>query len=146
MKEIAIINGPNLNRLGRRDPAVYGSCAFEPFLEELRAEFPDIRVSFFQSNHEGEIIDRIQRLSDSPDCLGVAINPGAYAHYSYAIADALRDASAVLRIVEVHISNILTREEFRRRSVTAEAVNAGVITGCGLNGYRLALLHILNLK
>lgn len=141
---IAIINGPNLNRLGRRDTTLYGESSFEEFLEHLRSEFHETEIHYFQSNHEGAIIDEIQRLSDLPECRGLIINPGALAHYSYALADALRDASPFMLTMEVHISNILAREEFRRRSVTAETVNSGVISGCGLDGYSLALSRLIN--
>ena len=145
MKKIAIINGANLNRLGLRDPDIYGDTPFSEYLEKIHSAFPDFDLFYFQSNHEGEIIDCLQSLADDEDCIGVVINPGAFAHYSYAIADALRDTARFMPIVEVHISNILKREEFRRRSVTAEAVNGGVISGCGLDGYRLAILHILQI-
>ncbi len=134
--QIAIINGPNLNLLGKREPRIYGSRSFEDFLDGLRATYPEIRIDFFQSNSEGEIIDYIQTAGFSGMTDGIVINPGAYAHYSHAIADALR--AIPVKAVEVHISNIHAREEFRSRSVTAPACS-GVITGLGLDGYRLAL-------
>lgn len=134
---ICIINGPNLNLLGRRQPEIYGNQSFESFLETLRHDFPGIDIQYFQSNSEGEIIDCIQRMGyETPSCRGIIINPGAYAHYSFAIADAI--ASIKLPVVEVHISNIHAREEFRRKSVTASACRS-MLCGFGLEGYRLAV-------
>ena len=134
-----IINGPNLNRLERRDPSVYGGVGMDACLKKLRKTFPDVEFEYFQSNVEGEIIDRIQRTTDAGEYAALIINPGAYAHYSYAIADALADCS--LPKIEVHVSNILAREEFRRVSVTAAHVDT-VISGAGLEGYTLAALHL----
>ena len=137
---IAIINGPNLNLLGRREPQIYGKESFESFLKELRDSFPEVPIEYFQSNSEGEIIDYIHKLGyDHPECTGIVINPGAYSHYSYAIADAI--AAIPLRVVEVHISNIMGREEFRHHSVTAPYC-AGVICGFGLKGYSLAVAYL----
>ncbi len=134
---ISIINGPNLNLLGKRQPEIYGNTSFEDCLTELRSLFPNTEIEYFQSNCEGEIIDKLHQLGyHTPGCEGVVINPGAYAHYSYAIADAI--ASIPLQVVEVHISNIHGREEFRRHSVTAPACNA-MLCGFGLRGYELAL-------
>ena len=140
---IAIINGPNLNLLGKRQPEIYGCENVENFLEHLREQFPLIPIEYFQSNSEGEIIDKIHKLGyDSPDCKGIVINPGAYSHYSYAIADAI---SAInIPVVEVHISNIMGREDFRHKSVTAPAC-AGMLTGLGLRGYALAVAYLNNL-
>lgn len=138
---IAIINGPNLNLLGKRQPEIYGNVSFEEYLQDLKERRPDIVIEYFQSNSEGEIIDKIHELGyASEDCRGIIINPGAYAHYSYAIADAI--ASIGLPVVEVHISNILKREEFRHKSVTGSAC-VGVITGLGLRGYELALQYLV---
>lgn len=137
---ILIINGPNLNLLGVRQPDIYGSRDFESFLDELRHDFPDDRIDYFQSNSEGSIIDTIHARGFEPDCRGIVINPGAYSHYSLAIADAF--SSVPVPVVEVHISNIHAREEFRRHSVTAAAAK-GVVAGLGLEGYRLALLYLL---
>lgn len=137
---ILIINGPNLNLLGTREPEIYGSRSFEDFLKDLRHEFPEVPLPYFQSNCEGEIIDRIHEAAADPDCRGIIINPGAYSHYSLAIADAI--GTVKLPVVEVHISNIHAREEYRRHSVTAERAS-GVIAGLGLEGYRLALLALL---
>ena len=133
---ILIINGPNLNLLGTREPEIYGRETFESFLETLRREYPETILEYFQSNSEGALIDRIQHAGFDGDCEGIIINPGAYSHYSIAIADAY--AAIPKRIVEVHISNIHAREEYRRHSVTAEKAT-GVIAGLGLDGYRLAV-------
>ena len=137
---ICIINGPNLNLLGKREPEIYGSEDFGSCLERLRADFPGEEIRYFQSNSEGAIIDAIQRHGFDPACRGIIINPGAYSHYSIAIADAI--AAVPARIVEVHISNIHAREQYRQRSVTAGKA-AGVIAGLGLEGYRLAASYLL---
>ncbi|MDE6771998.1 MAG: type II 3-dehydroquinate dehydratase [Muribaculaceae bacterium] len=137
---ICIINGPNLNLLGKRQPEIYGSRSFESFLEELRREFHDTEIEYFQSNHEGEIIDKLHKLGyETPECSGIVMNPGAFAHYSYAIADAV--ASINPPVVEVHISNIHARDEFRHKSVTAPYCK-GMLTGFGLQGYRLAIISL----
>lgn len=134
---ICIINGPNLNLLGKRQPEIYGSQTFEDVLTELRATFPETAIEYFQSNCEGEIIDKIHKLGyDTPECEGIVINPGAYAHYSYAIADAI--SSIQLPVVEVHISNIHARDEFRHKSVTAPSCKA-MLCGFGMRGYEFAL-------
>lgn len=142
---IAIINGPNLNMLGRRKPEVYGSTTFADFLpraEALAAELSggEEGIEYFQSNSEGELVGRIQKLAFDPNCRGIVFNPGAYAHYSYALRDAVEMAQQP--VVEVHISNIHAREEFRHTDVVAGAA-AGMICGLGLDGYLLALRHIL---
>ena len=134
---ICIINGPNLNLLGKRQPEIYGTTTFEDYLRDLRQLFPETPIEYYQSNCEGEIIDKIHKLGyETPDCEGIVINPGAYAHYSYAIADAISSIS--LPVVEVHISNIHARDEFRHKSVTAPSCRA-MLTGFGLRGYELAL-------
>ena len=138
---ILIINGPNLNLLGKREPEIYGRETFEDYLEKLRREFPEEQISYFQSNSEGAIIDAIHKYGFLPECRGIVINPGAYSHYSIAIADAFSSVPA--RIIEVHISNIHAREEYRRHSVTAEKAQ-GVIAGLSLDGYRLALEALLS--
>ena len=139
----AIINGPNLNLLGQRQPEIYGSDSFEKFLRQLRERFPDIPIEYFQSNCEGEIIDKIHHLGyKNPECRGIVINPGAYAHYSYAIADAI--AAIRIPVVEVHISNISSREDFRKTSVTAPYCK-GMISGLGLKGYELAITFLASL-
>ncbi|RQP15067.1 MAG: type II 3-dehydroquinate dehydratase [Chryseobacterium sp.] len=133
---ILIINGPNLNQLGHREPEIYGSLTMEQVMEQLRAEVTETELDFFQSNSEGALIDRLQQ----QDYNAVIINPGAYTHYSYAIADCLRNIQKPK--VEVHISNIYKREEFRRKSVTAEHCDA-VLSGFGTDGYALALQYLL---
>lgn len=133
--KLLIINGPNLNLLGTREPEIYGKTSMEDFLEELRQEFSNDEILFFQSNVEGEIINRLQE----NDYEAVIINPAAYTHYSYAIADCLKNIQTTK--VEVHISNIYKREEFRQKSVTAPYCDA-VLSGFGLEGYRLALLSL----
>lgn len=138
MLKLLIINGPNLNLLGARQPEIYGKRTFEDFLAELRLQFPGIELDYFQSNHEGAIIDRLHRLNT--ETRGVILNAGALTHYSYAIADAISAMSAP--VVEVHISNVYARESFRRHSVLAP-VCQGSISGLGLDGYRLAILHLL---
>lgn len=141
---IAIINGPNLNLIGRRQPEIYGSVSMNEYMHTLRALFPAQRIEYFQSNSEGEIIDIIQKLGyEEPQCQGIVINPGAYAHYSYAIADAISSIS--IPVVEVHISNIMGREEHRRKSVTASVCKA-MICGCGLDGYEFALNCLIKEK
>lgn len=139
---IVIVNGPNLNLLGTREPDIYGKESFEDYLESLRGAFPNERIEYFQSNSEGEIIDTIQKFGiyDAENCKGIVINPGAYSHYSIAIADAI--AACKIPVVEVHVSNIHSRESYRRNSVTAEKCR-GVIAGLGLDGYRLAILNLI---
>ena len=133
--KILIINGPNLNILGNREPEIYGKTSMEDFLNTLEEEFPNDEISFYQSNIEGEIINRLQK----DDFDAVVINPAAYTHYSYAIADCLKNIQKPK--IEVHISNIYKREEFRQKSVTASYTDA-VLSGFGLNGYRLAILSL----
>ncbi|ODS89129.1 MAG: 3-dehydroquinate dehydratase [Chryseobacterium sp. SCN 40-13] len=135
--KILIVNGPNLNLLGTREPEIYGTVSMQEFLDRLRDNFPENDIAFFQSNHEGAIIDYLQ--DSSFDAL--IINPGAFSHYSYAIADCLKNIGKPK--IEVHISNIYQREEFRQKSVTAMYTDA-VLSGFGLNGYRLAILSLLN--
>lgn len=129
--------------LGKREPEIYGSRSFEDYLEELRVRFPGEEIAFFQSNCEGEIIDKLQSAGFAPECRGIILNAGAYSHYSLAIADAIGAAPAP--VVEVHISNIHSREEYRRKSVTAERAKA-VIAGAGLEGYALAVTYLSGLK
>ena len=133
--KILIINGPNLNILGNREPEIYGKTSMEDFLNTLEEELPNDEISFYQSNIEGEIINRLQK----NDFDAVIINPAAYTHYSYAIADCLKNIQKPK--IEVHISNIYKREEFRQKSVTAPYTDA-VLSGFGLNGYRLAILSL----
>ena len=133
--KILIVNGPNLNLLGTREPEIYGMVSMADFLDNLKEKFPEDEILFFQSNVEGEIINRLQE----DDYEALIINPAAYTHYSYAIADCLRNIQKPK--IEVHISNIYAREEFRQKSVTAVHCN-GVISGFGLDGYRLAVLSL----
>lgn len=140
--KILIINGPNLNLLGRRKPEIYGDKTFEQTLAEIQSDFADIDVGYFQSNCEGEIINAIHNAGFGKEYSGIVLNPGAYAHYSIAIADAIEAVETP--VVEVHISNIHAREEFRHRSVTARAARA-VIAGCGRDGYALAMLHLMRI-
>lgn len=139
---IAIINGPNLNLLGRRNPEIYGAETFDDTLDALQGEFPDVSFEYFQSNSEGEIIDILHAYGFDGETSGIIINPGAYAHYSLAIADAIEAIETP--VVEVHISNIHAREEFRHNSVTARAADA-VIAGCGRRGYALAASYLKEL-
>lgn len=131
---IQIINGPNLNLLGVREPSVYGSTSFDDFLPRLRACFPDVQIDYFQSNIEGELIDKLQAVGFQ--CDGIVLNAGAYTHTSIALADCIRAISAP--VVEVHISNVHQREAFRHQSMIAAAC-CGVICGFGLDSYRLAI-------
>jgi 3-dehydroquinate dehydratase II len=141
MKNILVINGPNLNRLGVREPSVYGMQTLTDLEQRLHkiGNQRGVTVHCFQSNHEGAIIDQIHEADDSYD--GIILNPGAFTHYSYAIRDAI--ASISIPVIEVHISNVHAREEFRHQSVTAP-VTKGQIVGLGLYGYELALLALLN--
>ena len=131
---ITIINGPNLNLLGKREPDVYGTQGFDAYLGELRVKFPEVRFEYFQSNVEGELINEIQRVGFSFD--GIILNPGGYTHTSVAIGDAI--ASIKTKVIEVHISNVHAREDFRKLShVSGKSV--GSIIGLGLKGYELAV-------
>ncbi|MBP3830266.1 MAG: type II 3-dehydroquinate dehydratase [Bacteroidaceae bacterium] len=134
MKRIEIINGPNLNMLGVREPGIYGARSFEDYLGELRQRYPDVELGYYQSNHEGDLIDRIQEVGIAAD--GIVLNAGAYTHTSVALHDALRSVTAPA--VEVHISNVHQREEFRHQSLISAACR-GVICGFGLDSYRLAI-------
>ncbi|MFA4182290.1 type II 3-dehydroquinate dehydratase [Xylanibacter rodentium] len=133
--KIQIINGPNLNMLGRREPGIYGSSSFEDYLSGLRAKFPDIEIGYYQSNIEGELIDRMQQVGFG-ECDGIVLNAGAYTHTSIALQDCIR--SLQTPVIEVHISNVHRREEFRHRSMISCAC-LGVICGFGLDSYRLAV-------
>lgn len=136
--KILILNGPNLNLLGTREPTIYGTISMENYLQTLEENFKEHEISYYQSNIEGEIINRLQENNFE----ALVINPGAFTHYSYAIADCLKNISQPK--VEVHISNIYKREEFRQKSVTA-AQTDGVLSGFGMEGYRLAILSLESL-
>lgn len=134
MKKIQIINGPNLNLLGKREPTVYGNASFESFLEQLRAAYPQCEISYYQSNIEGEMINKIHETGFDYD--GIILNAGAYTHTSIALHDAIK--AVTTPVVEVHISNVHAREAFRHVSMISAACR-GVILGFGLDSYRLAL-------
>lgn len=136
--KLLIINGPNLNLLGKRQPDFYGNVSFEDYLKTLREKYKEIELSYFQSNAEGAIIDKLHEAEGKYE--GIVLNGAAYTHTSIAIADAIQAIS--VPVVEVHISNIYAREEFRRHSYTA-AHCKGVITGLGLKGYELAVQALL---
>ena len=131
---IQIINRPNLNLLGVREPEIYGKKAWEEYLKELRARFPKVKIDYFQSNLEGEIINKIQEIGFDRD--GIVLNAGAYTHTSVAILDAIMSVTSP--VVEVHITNVHQREEFRRRSLISPGC-LGFIGGFGLDSYRLAI-------
>ena len=135
---IWIINGPNLNLLGKREPQIYGSTSFEAFFEQLKADFPTVELCFFQSNHEGVLIDKLHEIGFSAD--GIVLNGGAFSHTSIALADAL--GSIRTPTIEVHISNVFKRETFRHHSFLTEKC-VGSIVGLGLDGYRLAVDWLL---
>lgn len=134
--KIIIINGPNLNLLGKREPDIYGSQTFEDFFEILKKKFPLLDLEYYQSNIEGELIDKLHEIGFSYD--GIILNAGAYTHTSIAISDAI--AAIKTPVVEVHISNVYVREEYRHHSFLSKNC-AGVIVGFGLQGYSLALTH-----
>jgi len=138
---INIINGPNLNLLGKREPEKYGHSSFEDYLEVLKSRFPDILFQYFQSNIEGEIIDEIQKAGFSSD--GIILNAGGYTHTSVAITDAI--AAVKSPVIEVHITNILSREDFRHISLIGRNCT-GSISGFGLDSYRLAVEALININ
>ncbi|MBP5455538.1 MAG: type II 3-dehydroquinate dehydratase [Paludibacteraceae bacterium] len=138
---IIIINGPNLNMLGKREPSIYGNQSFDDYLEILKAKYSDISISYYQSNIEGELINIIQETGFISD--GIVLNAGAYTHTSIAIADAIR--SIKCPVIEVHISNTHKREEFRHKSFMTP-VCQGVIAGFGMDSYRLAVEALIHLS
>lgn len=138
MKKILIVNGPNLNLLGVREPSIYGHYSFESYMPQLRAEFPDVKIKYYQSNVEGELINKLQEVGFEYD--GIVLNAGAYTHTSIALLDCIR--SLRCPVVEVHISNVHAREEFRHKSMISAAC-LGVICGFGLAGYKLAIEGLL---
>ena len=136
--QVQIINGPNLNLLGSREPGIYGEESFSEFLDRLKSDYPNIEISYFQSNVEGEIITQLHETGFSYD--GIILNAGGYTHTSVAIRDAIKAIKTP--VVEVHISNVYAREEFRHKSMLT-AVCMGVIAGFGLNSYKLAIESLL---
>lgn len=153
---ILIINGPNLNLLGQREPAIYGAQSFDDYLDTLRQAYPQVQIDYFQSNHEGDIIDRIHQAgygnlsnlsnpsnpSNPSPCDGIILNAGAYTHTSIAIHDAIK--AVTIPTIEVHISNVHTREPFRHHSFISPVAH-GIIIGFGIDGYRLALEGLLKM-
>jgi 3-dehydroquinate dehydratase-2 len=136
---ILVLHGPNLNLLGKREPSIYGTATLWDIESRLKKKFPDVKFEFFQSNSEGALIDELHKtIGTSFD--GVVLNPGAYAHYSYAIRDAI--SALKIPVVEVHVSNVHAREEFRRQSVIAPACR-GVIAGFGIISYELAAQFLI---
>lgn len=138
MKHLIIINGPNLNLLGKREPEIYGKRNFEDYLETLKKDFPQVQIDYYQSNVEGELINKLHEVGFSYD--GIILNAGGYSHTSVAIHDAI--AAITTPVIEVHISNIYAREEYRRHSLLSDACK-GVICGLGLDGYRFAIEAII---
>lgn len=138
---IQIINGPNINLLGKREPSIYGSVSFEDYLVTLKALYPDVQIDYYQSNVEGEMINKIHEIGFSYD--GIVLNAGAYTHTSIALQDAIR--AVTTPVIEVHISNVHTREEFRHKSMISCAC-MGVICGFGLDSYRLAVEALLHAR
>lgn len=138
MKKILILNGPNLNLLGVREPGIYGSNSFESYLPQLQAKFPEVEIEYYQSNIEGEMINKIHEVGFSYD--GIVLNAGAYTHTSVALHDAI--AAIKTPVIEVHISNVHQREEFRHHSYIS-SVASGIIIGFGLKGYEMAVDSLL---
>ena len=138
MKHIEIVNGPNLNLTGKREPAIYGNTTMEEMVDALRRRFPDVEIGYYQSNVEGEIINRLHEVGFSAQ--GIILNAGGYSHTSVAIHDAI--AAITTPVVEVHISNIYAREEYRRHSLLSDACR-GVVCGLGLEGYQYALEYLV---
>lgn len=140
MAKILILNGPNLNLLGTREPEVYGRVSMDDYLKALAVDYPGVEIDYYQSNSEGELIDRLQEAGFDEDLSGIVFNAGAYTHTSLALADAIR---AIGRpVVEVHISNPAAREEIRHRSLIAPACK-GTIAGFGMDSYRLGIEALL---
>ena len=139
--KLIIINGPNLNLLGIREKEIYGETSFEEYLSTLKSKFKDVELEFFQSNHEGELIEKIQKVGFSYE--GIIINAGGFTHTSVALRDAIASVSSPA--IEVHISNILNREDFRKKSFLSD-VCKGIISGLGLKGYEFAVDYFLSQK
>ena len=136
--KIIVINGPNLNLLGKREPGIYGNTSFEAYWVQLKELFPELELEYYQSNIEGELIDKIHEVGFSYD--GILLNAGGYTHTSVAISDAI--ASVKTPVVEVHISNIYKREEFRHKSIISQSC-VGMISGLGMKGYELGIRYFL---
>lgn len=136
--QIAIINGPNLNLLGKREPGIYGNESFESYFEKLKAQYPDVQLTYFQSNIEGEMINHLHEIGFSYD--GILLNAGGYTHTSVALRDAI--SAIKTPVLEIHISNIHAREEFRHKSMIAP-VCVGSICGLGMKGYALGIAYFL---
>jgi 3-dehydroquinate dehydratase-2 len=136
--KIALINGPNLNLLGKREPAIYGSQSMAELLQSLRLKYPNCEIDYTQSNHEAELVEAVQRSDDQADAL--ILNPAAFTHNSIALADAV--AAIEIPCVEVHLSNIFKRESFRHHSYVSKSA-VGVISGLGIKGYELALIYLM---
>ena len=141
MNRILVLNGPNLNLLGTREPQIYGYTTMDDVIEDLQSRFSGIEIEYFQSNCEGEIIDKLHAVGFDSQCIGVALNAGAYTHTSLAISDAI--AAIKTPVVELHISNVHARESIRHTSLISP-VCRGVIAGFGVDSYRLAIEAILN--
>lgn len=137
--KIQIINGPNINLLGKREPGIYGNLSFDDYLAALRQQYPQVEIAYYQSNCEGNLIDKLHEVGFC--CDGIILNAGAYTHTSIALQDAIRAIQSP--VVEVHISNIYAREEYRHKSMISNACK-GVIIGFGLDSYRLALEALLS--
>lgn len=140
MARILIINGPNLNLLGVREPDIYGRLSMDDYIRAIEADYPDVKIDYYQSNHEGDIIDRLHEEGFDRELSGIVLNAGAYTHTSLAIADAIK--AIEVPVIEVHISNVHAREEIRHRSLISP-VCRGVIAGFGLDSYRLAIEALL---
>lgn len=139
--KVIIINGPNLNLLGKREPEIYGNLSFEEYFQQLTQEFPTLHLEYFQNNVEGEMINKLHQVGFSYD--GIILNAGGYTHTSVALADAVASIKSI--VIEVHISNIFSREEYRHQSLLSKHCQ-GIISGFGLDSYKLALLYLLNIK
>ncbi len=139
MKKVLIMNGPNLNLLGDREPDIYGNTTMDDCIAQLRTEFPEIEIDYYQSNHEGDLIDKLHEVGFDSEMKGIVLNAGAYTHTSLAIADAIK--AIAVPVVEVHISNISSREEIRHRSLITPSCK-GIIAGFGMDSYRLGVLSL----
>ena len=139
MKNILVLNGPNLNLLGKREPHIYGSQTFEDYFEQIKFSYPNVVLHYFQSNHEGQLIDKLHEIGFLYD--GIVFNPGGYTHTSVALADAV--AAIKAPVIEVHISNTFARETFRHHS-DLSGVARGTMVGLGLAGYQLAISFLVN--